>query len=462
LNMEVFGESLLSIRFWSMLFASGIILLIFFFQQKKTAGLMSSIIMASIPVFYFYSRQAQYDIIVTFFILLGIFFWKAYDDGKKPKFLYLTGVAFGLAMMSKVIVGAFLPMSIFLYGIILVARKEKSLKQVFRELFIVMVIGLAISMPWMIYMYIKHGNDFINHYFIYHIFSRILIGVEANDKPLGLFFFLNQLFVIMSGTAVFIFFREKKIFSDKNDILLFSATIIPLIVFSLSKTKLHTYFIILLPYLSLLAGKGLDIAQKKNKLPYYIVLCSLIFSLWSFSQGLRNNFKEIFTQHLFNLNSLILISIFILIAVILFIIRNRNYGKIFVTFLLAFMVLLFIINPRKEYYISNIKTISKLFEKSNIKHLFYIDSMNKSDVINPQISYYFSGIDLGWRKDKTFNFINLDSNYEVQGISFPDSSFIIIADYQIIRNKTAFQLYQRLNLETKMILRDSTYICYEK
>ena len=119
ISISLLGENLFSLRLFSVVFSTGILWLLFYFFEERIKGFFAVLITACIPVFYFYSHQAQLDIAVTFFIVLSVFLYNKYENKQNKYLLIFTGIAFGLAMMTKIAVGLIVPLGLLIYNLIL-------------------------------------------------------------------------------------------------------------------------------------------------------------------------------------------------------------------------------------------------------------------------------------------------------------------------------------------------------
>ncbi len=474
ISISLLGENHFSLRLFSVIFSVGILIIMFLFFREKKYGLLASFITSLIPIFYFYSHQAQMDIPVTFFMLFSVFLFNKYEENNSKKVIVMSGIVWGLAMMTKIAVGLIVPTSILIYSLILVYQKKKNIKTIINELLIFLVSGSIIFLPWHLYMIISNDN-FLNYFLNFHILQRYSTGVENNVKSLGVFYYLNQAIVIFSGTLPFLYFSFKNGLRDKTIILLVSTAIVIFFVISLSATKMQTYIIMLIPFLSLIISKGLfeawesDISNDKLKPEKIIfVIISICFSFWSFSQVFRDNFKLMISN--FELSNSIIVytlSAIIIIAILLYL--TKRYGmKPIILFAVITLIISAYNNPRKAYYKTKIEQNAKEFYKDNLNSLVFIDSRSGSFTYNPQITYYFNGIDLGWQKNMKFSFIDIDSleqkmnnsRNNIPDFSKSDKTLIIITSYAKNRIKNNRSLNQLLS-DKYLFDKDFTYYYYK-
>ncbi|MFH1049680.1 MAG: glycosyltransferase family 39 protein [bacterium] len=481
-SLSVFGENHFSLRLFSVLFSIGILFLLFFFFKDKRIGLIGTLITASIPVYYFYSHQAQLDIPVTFFMLLSIFLFKKHEEEKNKKILLFSGIAWGLAMMTKIAVGLIIPISIVIYSIILIQQKNKKFQEVFQELGIFILTGAIIFLPWHIYMCMTNEN-FLSYFLNYHILQRITTGVENNVKSLGFFYYVNQSFVFFSGAILFIYFTFKTGLKDRANLLLYSVIFVAFVIISFSSTKLQSYFIMLIPFLSLIIAQGLFAGRNERKGKYILAILSVFLAVWSFSQDFRNGIKLLITN--FEVTNIVLwYSISGIILILIFTILTKKYGlKQVIILILLLLIFTGFYNKREPYYSSNIEKISNSFFEDDARNLVYVDFRAMSYTYNPQITYYFRGVDLGWIKNKNFQLIEVDlleKHSKIEGYSnsninikkpglgklcikgeiIKEDSYVIVTSF-LIGEIRKIDCFSKKLSDKNLIGKDSSYYYYK-
>ena len=459
LTMKVFGITNFSIRLWSAIFGIGTILLLFYIPKDKKAGFFSSLILCLIPFYTSYSRQGQLDIIYTFFIILGLFFWVKYDRTENNKFLFLTGISFGLSLMSKIIVGLFLPASLFVFLIFQLIAKRKTFQKALFELTTVILIGFVLAFPWHLFMLVKYKMVFLNYFIFFHIIERTIQGVESNTQTLGYFFYINQIIILMPIPIALILFKLKDLYKENRKELfqIFSFFIIPFIVISLSQTKLRTYTIAVLPPLSLLAGLSINTIWKNNKISKLSIITAFLMFFWSQNDVFREQMKVIFSNLFVFINYQTLL---LLIILVLLISLSKYFSgrKIIILFLCMMFVSSFTSKTRL-YYRGNLKSISEIFFRNNFKKLIYVD--NNTAIINPQINYYFNGINLDILDEK-YNFLRLypKSINVLENLDINSKTLIIFNQWHRVSEFKLIEDHFKTNYRNKIILNNQFYRVY--
>ena len=217
--VKIFGNAEYAYRIATSLFGALLIIAVYFMQRNKLSGLIASGILATSSFILYYSSHTQLDVPLTLFIVLGILFFKRYEESSKKMYLIFTGFALGLGLWTKIAVAALLPFVVGIYLLYKIIIKEKKCFPALYELLIILIIGIAIILPWIIFMYDKHGSEFLDYYFFYHILERTVGGVESNSKSMGVFYYLNQMMVHLPLAVAFILLKTKDIIKNKDNLI---------------------------------------------------------------------------------------------------------------------------------------------------------------------------------------------------------------------------------------------------
>lgn len=393
LNFELFGRSEITVRLWSILAGCGVLLLIYYLTGGGFIGLGAAILMAFNLVQYYFTRLGQLDAPMQFFMLLSIFFWINYIKNKRTINIWMTGIAFGFCLMSKAVFGVLVPAVISVWLVYLITQKEISISKAIKDFAIVFLTGSAIALPWHLYMYVKHGGDFLNFFIFYHVMQRFESGVEQNTRSLGMFFYLNQFISIYSFFLLFLIQSICRIKKNKSLVFVLIALTIIFILFSISKTKMFSYMFTMFPLLVILIADGIRKIKEEKQIKVLWIIVACILAVWSFSQELR-----IAVKHLVLLQpnySAIFISAAIIALILGWIYRNKTLklGLPLIALMLTYFIIKFIFSINFYIYKTDIKKYSELFFKEKYSKLIYIDAEKKSYTYDPQITYYFDMVD---------------------------------------------------------------------
>lgn len=257
-NFNSFGA-----RIISTLFGIAGVVLTYKFGSKlysKLTGIFAALILISTSHYLYYARNGTLDVTVTFFILGTVYlmYWAFSSKNNSAKLAAIAGVLLGLGVMTKAIIGLIPIPIVGLYYLYLVFIQKQKLS--FKVFVPFIITSLVVALPWHIYSYMLHGQNFIDEYLFDHIIGRGLSGL-GHEKPLWWFLEVIKvsfrIWVIPFGLGVLsLFFIDKK---HRNEyILLGLSTFIVLIFFSVSKDKLQWYIMPIYPFMAVVAARFID------------------------------------------------------------------------------------------------------------------------------------------------------------------------------------------------------------
>lgn len=396
LVMKITGETAFSARFWSAFAGAFLVIILFFFFRDRLAGFFSALILGTNAFFFSYSRQGQLDVFCVFWMTAGALAFLSRD--KNRFYLLLAGMCFGMSLMSKILVGMFLPASIFVYISFQAVFRNMKFRPALEHFFVFFLTGVVLALPWHLYMITRYGGNFVDYFFLFHVIKRTTAGVESNVQRLGIFFYVNQLALMMPVSVAVLMTKLKKIALDKRPemsfFLLFFA--VQFCVYSFSKTQLRTYSLAFIPALSILTGICLSDMAKKRESFLVTVILSSAFSLWSGFHFMRGNFGNIM-----RMPQLFYILLFILsTAALLILLKKTSKSETAALFLFLLSLVCGIFTQTRVYYDSGIEGFSEKFYSKEFRSLVYVD--DDFHLTNPQITYYFNSLDRGADKNRSF------------------------------------------------------------
>lgn len=374
-----------------------------------STGFYAALIFISNIIFTVFSQRFQFDIPYTFFILLSFYFIFLYNDTLKFKYIIYGGIAFGCCLMTKILVGLYIPLILFLSYLIIRDKYNIRLK----EIIILTAIGILIALPWHLYMFANSGSEFTDFFFKFHIIDRAIEGVEMNEKNSGYLYHINYLFSIIPFSVLIFpalikdFLNLKKLNWQKIFVNIWFIT--GLLILSLFKTKLEVYVLMILvpgAFIIPLFLKDINIESKKIKV--FIIFITLLNIFWFSTESIRPELKLFFKN-----GSVFLDLIYIITAAIIFFLTSRQTAKIIElkkTFYIFILIFFFGINI---YYLLFTPAWVNGYKLSEIKR--YIDQSGKKEIVyvsgnyrfNPQFSFYFNGLNLNWgNPEYKFELIN--------------------------------------------------------
>ncbi len=274
LSYQALGVSNVSSRLPSAIFGSLSLVLVFYLGKKlynSNVGFLSSLVLGTFATFYTFSRHAMIDVTFTFFIVASLYFFVVSEKTKKTiQYAALSGVFFGLALMTKQLQALLIPLIIFTY--LLLSRR--SIKFLFKKPFTLFwAIGFLLFSPWLIYMVVSYGAPFWQNYFVYAAVTRTVSPIEGHAGSY-LFYFnylinyeylLSILLPFAAGLCIF-----KAIFKkSRSDTLIITWMVLVLLVFTFAQTKLFWYILPAFPAFAIAIGsflyKLIEIIQSRSR-----------------------------------------------------------------------------------------------------------------------------------------------------------------------------------------------------
>lgn len=310
ISFKIFGINEFALRFWSAIFGTGTILLVYFFGveiKDKHLGIFSAIFLLTTKGFVGYhgARTGDFDVILTFFITLSLYFF--YMSQKRDNGIFFAGsiIAMALAVLTKGIVGLFPAIIILTYLLYFKSIKKTLLT---KETGYALISFSVLVLPLFFYRFIKEKDFFIKVY-EYHIIRRISMPVEGHVGDWTFYFVALQnvfgklFFILILVTfiySLYLFYNKNKSIS----ILVIWISVF-MIVFSVAKTKIIWYIIPIYPAISLLFSYTLNILQGYLKIKTSVfILIFLIIMILPFLSTIELTQSIIIEPDLYNIKKI--------------------------------------------------------------------------------------------------------------------------------------------------------------
>tara|TARA_Y200000002_G_scaffold324517_1_gene286192 strand:- start:2754 stop:4565 length:1812 start_codon:yes stop_codon:yes gene_type:complete len=256
--------------------------------RKLGAPIVASLGFALSPLIIVWSRTAVSDALLcgTLGISLLMFWRKMACD--RRNICISPWILLGLAILTKgpvAFVIAVLTIASFLLS---QKNREKLLKKIQprRGLFITALI----SLPWFTIELIKEGKPFWDSFFGYHNFQRYTSVVNNHAEPIWFFFYIMVIgslpFTPFLFHGIFEAFKEvinsfKEGCSPSKSLFIYSLCWLGsvLVFFSISATKLSSYWLPATPAAAILISKSITMLQNKKKAFSYLWIINLLILL---------------------------------------------------------------------------------------------------------------------------------------------------------------------------------------
>jgi len=322
LSFKIFGVNIFSGRLPSVIFATSGIVLIYYFSLilfgNSKGAFFSALALLSSPLYFLNARAARTDMVLTFFITLSLlFFAKGFFGQKNRRWYFIFSfIAIGLATMTKGPPGFLIPFISIVVLLLVFPKNRVALKDIFSPW--PFIFFLLIVVPWPLVMYLVHGDRFINSFFFSELINRVdrySIDLVSNIgyylATMVRHFFPWSIFLLIGILST----RKKE--NNRNEItFLFIWLAVTFGMFTFFVSSGHSrYLLPLSPALALLSGQ-------------YLV---------------RIEEQGAFRNRIFKLMVLLILSLFIVLALVLLFLTVAIYSfgyYGFISSLLAFIVIL--------------------------------------------------------------------------------------------------------------------------
>ena len=149
----------------------------------ETTGLLAGAIVATNFGYFYIGRMALPDLPLTFCISLAI--WAALvstlESERSPrKFVLLAAAGLGAGFLMKGPVGILIP-AIVILPILMIERRSIALTP--SDIVLGFIVMIAIALPWYVVMWLRHGNDYLQSFFVGDNFERFATARFNDSRP---------------------------------------------------------------------------------------------------------------------------------------------------------------------------------------------------------------------------------------------------------------------------------------
>jgi len=256
LGYALFGVNEIGVRFPSAAGATLSVFLIYLCCRRlwgRPVGLFAALTMASSVGFFSFARAAAMDMPLTACLTpaLASFLIASHETGRSRRRWFYAFYAFlGLGLLAKGPIAVVLPG--LALGAYMVRRRLWSEWKSWHPEGVLIL--FAVAAPWYVAVTWANGAAFINEFFINHNLQRFSSTIHGHWWPV--YFYVPVLFAMtFPWTFMLIPALGRRIERDEELLLWWAA--IPLVVFSLSGSKLPGYILPSLPPIAILCAKEL-------------------------------------------------------------------------------------------------------------------------------------------------------------------------------------------------------------
>lgn len=241
-------------------------------------ALISCLFLLSVPDVVTYMTRVNTDIGFGTFLFLALLFFAL--SLKQSMWNYLSGIFFGLSVLHKGLSTLFFMLPLFF----LLALKPYRVYR--KNILNTLIAFLLIILPWHSIQILIRGKEFFHVYFVEHLFTRYFYSIYPQK---GFFFYVKTLVSQFSPwsflfvfTPVVFWFSKKRLKNNTHAhvlVLLILTLFSPLLLFSLSQTRIVWYLLPLYPIAAIFLAWELEIViliVKGRNLTYiFIFIASL-------------------------------------------------------------------------------------------------------------------------------------------------------------------------------------------
>ena len=299
-GFQVLGVSEFAARFPVALFSTlGVFLLFWFGQRLRSSrfGYLSATVLASSGIWIGFSRAATFDLPLAVSLAIALLSFFLWFQERKDWLWYACCFGMGLAMLAKGLVGIVLPGAIIGLFLLLTRTLLDFLKRP-KLLLVGAGIFLLTTATWYLPMFLRHGQEFWQEFFVAHHFQRFLTNKFKHPQPFYFFTMVAilgclpwSLFVLAEIGSTIKHWRAM-LSQPERQLSLFLWLWIIVIVgfFSLSTSKLTGYILPVFPAMALLLGEKLEHwwqHKPRTLWRWLVLLTSLLLAGISIALSLR-------------------------------------------------------------------------------------------------------------------------------------------------------------------------------
>lgn len=453
LSGKLFGHNAFTARLWSVAALAGSLWFIHALARRTSGypeAFFAVLLLGFMPLVMWFSRVAQFDILVMMFSLAQVLCYTVYLDTENRKFLALGGVMLGLALLSKTLVGVFAGLAIGMHTLYRLWRKETSRKDFLVDNALFFSIGFGIGLSWFVLVCATHDGFFMR-YLDWYIINRMQVNQVGSNHYTGYFYYLNVLVtrfpISLLGIIWVHRFLSDSNFRTSHRVLWLLWFIVPFVVLSLAETRLIWYFFIFLPPLVLVVSESAVIAlgtMKDTMTRVALCFCGVAGIHSATQTWHRTILDSIFKTHDFfqtnePLHLAVIVLLIVLVVGVLWVISRKDFAPSLFTRLTLPLCMVFGASVPVLQHSATMRPYSGTKGASECVHAqspsaifhFVEQKMLDDKIYTPHFSYYFNGIDIDstrWQSHffyRKFAIEDCDSILPSLLRTFPDAAIIV-------------------------------------
>jgi len=220
----------------------------------RTAAIWASLILCSSVGYFAFGRASSTDMPLTACLtvaLLAFLLGYEAEEPQRRRWFIVFYASLGLGVLAKGPVAVILP-ALSLAAFLVFRRKFSEWKTWYPQY---AWITLAVAGPWYLAVMWVNGMEFVRVFLIDQNFQRFTSTVHGHERPF--YFYIPDLMMLTFPWTFVIVPALRRRLEDKDKILLWW-TLIPILFFSLSGSKLPGYILPSVPPLAMLIARGIS------------------------------------------------------------------------------------------------------------------------------------------------------------------------------------------------------------
>jgi 4-amino-4-deoxy-L-arabinose transferase-like glycosyltransferase len=222
----------------------------------RRIGFLSALVLATTNRVWWESRFLRLDTVLSFFLLLGLYFCLRAFAKRGSQNSYLLGfLCFALATLTKGPIGLLLPF-LALLGLVLLTGRWQELKSM--RLISGFFVIVAVLTPWLLLLFLRGGSQWLHDFIWIHNIQNYALEPIGHVRPFY-YYFVNLPADFLPWTllvpgALIYYFPWKDKLRDPDTLGLLCWFVAIFLFFSSSKSKIAYYLLPLQPALAILVG----------------------------------------------------------------------------------------------------------------------------------------------------------------------------------------------------------------
>lgn len=281
IGIKIFGTNAFAVRFFLQIAFLVQIYLVYritieLFANKKMAC-YAAIIYCGLPLVLISVRNLTTDAYLNTFALLATLFYILYYKRLKVKWLYAFFICLGLTIFTKGPVGILLPL-LMIYPIYqILGSREKADTRAY-HFYIGILISLAIG-GWWFFQLMMSSPSFYDFFIGQQLIDRVAnAGTLKRSQPFWYYIAFLPIFTLPMLTLLIGSFFSCLKSKSKLKWLIVLGVLLPLLLFSLSSSKLVLYILPIMPYLAMILAYFLYYLEE-DKVKAHLIFVSIVYGL---------------------------------------------------------------------------------------------------------------------------------------------------------------------------------------